>query len=119
MRSTGVYNAGRKAGRRTARDRRRGSSRCKIGKEILAGVGGRELRHRRVIESAANNGATGWYRCAVPVIKIGLTERWITGRTFGGRPAVVRTGNAVVDFLPGRLANIVDEEASCLAETQR
>src|SRR5207302_6173735 len=36
---------------------------------------------------------------------------WIAGRTFGGGPTVVRTGNAVVDFFPGGLANIIDEEA--------
>src|SRR5881398_2847002 len=34
----------------------------------------------------------------------------IAGRTFGCRPAVVRTGNAVIDFFPGGLANIIDEE---------
>src|SRR5438105_2742478 len=39
-------------------------------------------------------------------------EGWIAGRTFGGRPTVVRTGNAVVDLFPGGLANIIDEEAS-------
>ena len=49
----------------------------------------------------------------MPIIINRTNERWIIGWPFGGRPAVVGAGNSVVDFLPGRLANIVDEQASC------
>jgi hypothetical protein len=45
-------------------------------------------------------------RCSTP-------ERRIAGRTFGCGPAVVRTGDAVIDFFLGGLANIVDEEPGC------
>jgi len=46
-------------------------------------------------------------RCSTP-------ERRIAGRTFGCGPAVVRTSDAVIDFFPGGLANIVDEEPGCV-----
>ena len=40
---------------------------AQIGKKILAAIGGRELRHRRVIESCADNGAAGHIVCAVSI----------------------------------------------------
>src|SRR4029077_13119288 len=82
-----------------------------IGKKIFAGIRGRELRHRRVIESATDNGAAGGIASPVAVEVDRAAERRIARRTFGCGPAVVRTGNAVVDFFPGGLANIIDEEA--------
>src|SRR5205823_7409127 len=82
-----------------------------IGKKVLTDVGGRELRHRRVIKSATYNGAAGGIAGPVAVEVDRAAERWIARRTFGCRPAVVRTGNAVVDFFPGRLTNIIDEQA--------
>ena len=35
-----------------------------------------------------------------------------TDRTFRGRPAVIRAGNAVVDLFPSVLADVVDEHAA-------
>ena len=31
-------------------------------------------------------------------------------KTFAGRPAVIRSSDSVVDFLPGALAHVVDEQ---------
>src|SRR5205807_4218229 len=52
------------AGRETVRSAGRGiedtdPAAAEIGKKILAGIGGRELRHWRVIESGTDNGAAG------------------------------------------------------------
>ena len=46
----------------------------------------------------------------VVVVVDRTADGWIAGRTFRCGPAVVRTGNAVIDFFPGGLANIIDEE---------
>jgi hypothetical protein len=68
-----------------------------IGEKIFAQIRGRELKDRRVIESAADNGAADIMSVEVDR----ASERWIVGRAFCNRPAVVRTRNAVVDFLVG------------------
>ena len=62
---------------------------AQIGKKVLPGIGGRELRHRRVIESSADNGAAGGIAGPVSVVVDRASERWIACRTFGGWPAVV------------------------------
>ena len=79
-----------------------------IGEKILAEIGGRELKHGRVIESAANDGAAD-----IVLVEVDrASERWVVGRSFRYRPAIVWTSNTVVDFLIGRLADIVDEHAA-------
>src|SRR5207237_7696449 len=112
MEINGTRDAGREAGRGTSSGiEDTNPATAQIGKEILTGVGGRELRHRRVIESGADNGAAGGIAGSVAVVVDRAAEIGITRRTFGYRPAVVRTGNSIVDFFPGRLANIIDEHA--------
>src|SRR6266550_9062493 len=108
MEINGTRDAGREAGRGTSSGiEDTNPATAQIGKEILTGVGGRELRHRRVIESGADNGAAG----TVSVEVDRAPESRIAGRTFCYRPPVVRTGDAVVDLLVGRFADVVDEQA--------
>ena len=112
MEINGTGNAGREAGRGAGtRIENSDPAAAQIGKKILAGIRGRKLRHRRVIESAADNGSAGGIGGPVAVEVDRAAERWITRGTFGCRPAVVRTSDAVVDFFPGRLANIIDKQA--------
>ena len=98
MEINGTRDAGREAGRGASSGiEDTNPATAQIGKEILTGVGGRELRHGRVIESGADNGAAS--TMSVEVDR--TAERWIAGRTFGYRPAVVRTGDSIVDLLVG------------------
>ena len=108
-----IDDAGREAGRRAGSGIENADpTTTQIGKKILTDIGGRKLSHGRVIESAADDGAASHVICAVAVEEDRASERWIARRTFGCRPAVVRTGDAIVDFFIGRLADIVNEEAA-------
>src|SRR6266487_6677717 len=114
MEINGTEDVGREAGRRAGTGiEDTDPAVAQIGKKILAGIGGRELRHRRVIKSCADNGAAGHVVCTVSIKVDRASESWIAGRAFGYRPAVVRTSDAVVDLLVGRFADIVDKQASC------
>src|SRR4029077_613502 len=102
-----IDDAGREAGGRAASGIEDADpAAAQISKKILTDIGGRKLKHRRVIKNAADNGAAGGGGRSATIVVDRTAERWIAGRTFGCRPAVVRTGNAVVDFFPGRLAHI-------------
>src|SRR6266404_5974035 len=74
----------------------------------MAHVFGRELRIGRVVEGAACYGAA----FAVRILKDRVTEAGVgrVARSFAIRPAVVRPGDAIIDFFPGILADIVDED---------
>src|ERR1044071_3125588 len=81
-----------------------------ISKEIDAGVLRWKLGHRRIVKRPARNGAP----VGVRVLENGIMETRVglTARAFAGWPAVVGSGRAVVDFLPGILADVVDEDPS-------
>ena len=48
----------------------------------------------------------------MPIIINRTNESWIIGWPFGGRPAVVGTGNSVVDLFPRAFAHVVDEQSA-------
>ena len=101
MQINGAGNAGRETGRGAgSRIEDPDPATAQISEKILAKVGGRKLKHRRVIESAADNGAAGGIGRAVTIVVDRTAECWIACWTLCCRPAVVRAGNAVVDFFP-------------------
>src|SRR4029077_7660488 len=101
MQINGAGDTGRKAGRGAgSRIEDPDPAAAQISEEILTDVGGRELSYRRGIKSGADNGAAGSIGRAVTIEEDRAAERWIACWTFGCRPAVVRTGNAVIDFFP-------------------
>ena len=82
---------------------------AEVGEEVIADVIGRELDVRGRIERRAGDRAA-----SVPVA-VGVqraTEPRIARGSLRLRPPVVRSGDAVVDLLPGVLAHIIDEHAA-------
>ena len=77
--------AGEVARRAAGRIKYMNPATTQIGEKILAEIGGRELKHGRVIESAANDGAAD-----IVLVEVDrASERWVVGRSFRYRPAVV------------------------------
>ena len=86
MEINGSIDAAGEVGRHaTGRIKYMNPATTQIGEKILAEIGGRELKHRRIIESAANDGATD-----IMLVEVDrASERWIIGRAFRYRPAIV------------------------------
>ena len=89
---------------------------AQVGEEVFANIAARELRGRRVVERAADDGDRP-VRMAIGIERIAVgADR---GLRVGGlpealaiRPAVVGASDAVVDLLPGVLADVIDEDAA-------
>ena len=81
-------------------------ARAQVGEEILAEIARGELWRTRVVESAAGNRAGA---VAVVVKEERSTKTRISCRTFGSWPAIVRSGDPIVDLLPCALSNIINE----------
>src|ERR1700730_12483795 len=87
---------------------------AQVGEEILPSETARKLQDRRIVERSADNGTASRAARPVPIVKDRVPEIWIRrgSRTFFCRPAIVRSGNTIIDFLPRALTNVVDEQAS-------
>src|SRR6202171_4941019 len=83
---------------------------AQVGKEILPSETARKLQDRRIVERFADNGTASRAVRPVPIVKDRVPEVWIRwrSRTFFRRPAIVRSGNTIIDFLPRALTNVVD-----------
>src|SRR5262249_26277300 len=85
-----------------------------VGEKIFANESTRKLQHRRIVERCADDGAASGAARPVPIEEDRVPEIWIRrgSRTFCDRPAIVRSGNTVINFLPRALTNVVDKHAS-------
>jgi hypothetical protein len=74
-------------------------------------------KRRRIIKIAASNGTTLRGAGKVHISKdwTGETGRWRLDRAFVGRPAIICTFLAVVDFLPGASTDVIDEHSASAA----
>src|SRR5262249_11888727 len=82
-----------------------------ISKEIFPHKAGWKLYVERVVKSAARDCATCYWPTTVRVNEERRAKQWIVCEAFGIGPAVVRTSDAVVDLLPGILADVIDEHS--------
>src|SRR5437660_6497953 len=87
---------------------------AQVGEEILPNETARKLQDRRIIKRSADNGTASRAARPVSVVKDRVPEIWIRrrSRTFCRRPAIVRSGNTIINFLPRALTNVVNEQAS-------
>src|SRR6202035_4041967 len=87
---------------------------AQVGEEILPNETARKLQDRRIVKRSADDGTASRAARPVPIVKDRVPEIWIRrgGRAFCRRPAIVRSGNTIINFLPRALTNVVDEQAS-------
>src|SRR5207253_1312213 len=64
-----------------------------------------------IVERTPGNGVALVGASAVHVGEQRSAEGGVRGRPLGARPAIVGAGHALVDFLPGVLANVVDKHS--------
>src|SRR5207244_4913905 len=83
-----------------------------VGEEIDTGVSGRILARGRVVERSSRDGASEGGAGTVSVNEGGAEIRWIGGGPFGCRPAVIRSGDTVIDLLPGNFTDVIDEHST-------
>ena len=81
-----------------------------ISEEIVAVVLSGEIALGRIVKRAGGDGEAGVGTEAVAVSEDRPGDVRIAGGAFGLRPAVIGTGVEFVDFLPGVLADVVDED---------
>src|SRR5215475_10475140 len=83
-----------------------------VGEEIFANETARKLQHRRIVERSADDGAASGAARPVAIEENRIPEIWIRrgSRTFCDRPAIVGSGNTVINFLPRALTNVVDKQ---------
>src|SRR5262249_19148810 len=82
-----------------------------ITEEVFARVLGRKLINLRVVEGAACNCAAVGVRILIDgVAEIGVGR---AARPFASRPTIVCSSESVVNFFPGVLADIIDENPAC------
>src|SRR5882724_169029 len=111
----GAGNFGRKITRRIIeRVQHTNPTGAQVGEEIFANESARKLQHRGIVERSADDGASSGAARPVPIVEDRVPEIWIRrgSRTFCGRPAIVRSGNTVINFLPRACTNVVDKQAS-------
>src|SRR5688572_9301398 len=80
-----------------------------VAEEVVADVFGGKPANRWLVESAARDRAPA-ARLPVGVDRTGKCR--IGCRTLGGRPAIIRAGDTLVDLFPLALADIVDKDPS-------
>ena len=111
----GAGNIGGKITRRiVGRVQHTNPTAAQVGEEIFAEKTRRKLQYRRIVERSSDDGAASGAARPMPIVEDRVPEIWIRrgSRTFCDWPAIVRSGNAVINFLPRALTNVVDKQAS-------
>ena len=87
---------------------------AEIRKEIFSRKAGRILVNRWIVETTTGDCASTSVAYSVSVNEEWLTVGWVRWRTvtLANVPAIVRTGNAIVNLLKRDFSDVVDEESA-------